>query len=60
MRLSQPALHPQTSADAAPTYQWFVGIDWGSQTHQVYVLDQARQRVGERVVAHDGASVVVL
>jgi hypothetical protein len=60
MRVSQPAFDPQTSADTAPVYQWFVGIDWGSQTHQVSVLDQARQRVGERVVDHDGTSVAHL
>jgi transposase len=60
MRVSQPAFDTQTSADAAPVYQWFVGIDWGSQTHQVSVLDQARQRVGERVVDHDGTSVAHL
>ena len=38
-------------------YQIYVGIDWGSQSHQVVVLDAARRRIGERVVAHDGAAL---
>jgi hypothetical protein len=37
-----------------------VGIDWGDQNHQVYVLDRQRRRVGERVVPHDGASLAPL
>jgi len=41
-------------------YDWFVGIDWGSQQHQVCVLDCDRRRVGERVVDHDGASLARL
>ena len=40
--------------------QWFVGIDWGSQTHQVCVLTHDRHLVGERAVAHDGASLAQL
>jgi transposase len=38
-------------------YQWFVGIDWGSQTHQVCVLDRDRHRVGERSVEHEGSAL---
>src|SRR5499427_8808220 len=41
-------------------YEWFVGIDWGSRQHQVFVLDRDRRRVGERVVDHDGASLARL
>jgi transposase len=41
-------------------YEWFVGIDWGSQQHQVCVLDRDRRRVGERAVDHDGASLARL
>jgi transposase len=37
-----------------------VGIDWGSEKHQVCVLDRDRRRVGERVVDHDGASLAQL
>jgi hypothetical protein len=53
------AMHPQQDDQLLP-YEWFVGIDWGSQQHQVYVLDRDRRRVGERVVDHDGASLARL
>lgn len=34
------------------TSQWCVGIDWGSQTHAVCVVDREGHVVEERVVAH--------
>jgi Transposase len=43
--------------EPALPYQWFVGIDWGSQTHQVCVLDQDRHCVGARRVAHEGVAL---
>jgi hypothetical protein len=52
-------LHPAREDQPLP-YDWFVGIDWGSQPHQVSVLDRDRRRVGERVVDHDGASLARL
>src|SRR2546430_16501481 len=52
-------LHPAREDQPLP-YEWFVGIDWGSQQHQVSVLDRDRRRVGERVVDHDGASLARL
>src|SRR6266403_1065931 len=52
-------IHPEREDQPLP-YEWFVGIDWGSQQHQVYVLDRDRRRVGERVVDHDGASLAQL
>jgi len=33
---------------------WFVGVDWGSQTHQVWVLDRDGETVGERTFEHGG------
>lgn len=33
-------------------YRLFVGVDWGSDSHQVAVLDHARRLLGERRVAH--------
>src|SRR5262245_8266375 len=39
---------------------WWVGIDLGSQTHQVCVLDEERKVVLERVVEHTGAAVTAL
>src|SRR3989442_774332 len=53
------AIHPEREDQPLP-YAWFVGLDWGSQQHQVYVLDRDRRRVGERVVDHDGASLARL
>src|ERR687888_1397991 len=46
--------------EQASSYYWSVGIDWGSQQHQVCVLDRDRHVVGERVVDHDGASLAQL
>ena len=54
-----PAMHPERDDQPMP-YDWFVGIDWGSQQHQVCVLDRNRRLVGERAVAHDGASLAQL
>src|SRR5437016_14198828 len=51
--------HPEREDQPLP-YEWFVGIDWGSQQHQVCVLDRDRRRVGERAVDHDGASLARL
>src|SRR2546421_4030785 len=53
------SIHPEREDQPLP-YEWFVGIDWGSQQHQVSVLDRDRRRVGERVVDHDGASLARL
>ena len=36
------------------TFEWYVGIDGGSPTHHVCVLDAAGRRVAERAVAHTG------
>jgi transposase len=46
--------------DQPLSYDWLVGIDWGSEKHQICVLDRDRRRVGERVVDHDGASLAQL
>ena len=52
-------MHPEREDQPLP-YEWFVGIDWGSQQHQVCVLDRARRLVGARAVDHDGASLAQL
>jgi Transposase len=53
--------HPhQVSQDDGPPVQWFVGIDWGTQHHQVCVLDHTRQCVGTRTVEHGGAGLAQL
>ena len=52
-------MHPEHDEQPMP-YDWFVGIDRGSQQHQVCMLDRDRRRVGERVVDHEGASLARL
>ena len=39
---------------------WFAGVDWGSERHQVCLLDAAGQVVGERAFAHGGAGLAAL
>ena len=36
---------------------WFVGVDWGSQKHQVCVTDAAGEVLGERAFEHGGAGL---
>ena len=33
---------------------WFVGVDWGSQTHRVCVIDAGWEVVGKRAFEHGG------
>src|SRR3954454_10009171 len=42
------------------TVSWFAGVDWGSERHQVCLLDAAGQVVGERAFAHGGAGLAAL
>ena len=60
MGLSDLALTPPARDEQAISYNWYVGIDWGSQQHQVCVRDRDRHMVGERVVDHDGSSLAQL
>ena len=40
--------------------RWFAGVDWGSERHQVCLLDAAGTVLGERAFAHDGAGLAAL
>src|SRR3954470_6206756 len=42
------------------TKRWFAGVDWGSEKHQVCLLDGAGAVVGERAFRHDGAGLAAL
>jgi transposase len=42
------------------TRHWFAGVDWGSEQHQVCLLDAAGAVVGERAFAHGGAGLVAM
>ena len=41
----------------AEEVEWFVGIDWASQSHQVCLVDAHGACLGERAVAHGGAGI---
>jgi transposase len=41
----------------ADTFDWFVGIDWGSAAHAVCLLDQQGRPCGTRTVAHTAEAV---
>jgi transposase len=43
-----------------PEYEFYVGIDWGTQSHQVCVTDASGTRVVERPVAHSGLGLAEL
>jgi hypothetical protein len=45
---------------AAHMIEWFAGIDWGSERHQVCVLSSTGEIVGEREFLHSGASLAEL
>jgi len=38
-------------------FNWYVGIDWGSKKHRVYVMDAQGNRLGHRWIEHDGAGM---
>src|SRR4051794_12002535 len=42
------------------TVSWFAGVDWGSERHQVCLLDAAGKIVGERAFRHGGAGLAAL
>jgi len=39
---------------------WFVGVDWGSETHQVRLSDARGNKVGERSFRHGGEGLAEL
>ena len=45
---------------AEETFAWFVGVDWGSEKHQVCILDQQGNIIGERHFPHGGAGLAEL
>ena len=44
----------------AEEVEWFVGIDWASENHQVCLVDARGECMGERSVAHGGAALAEL
>src|SRR4029453_18007850 len=45
---------------AGGVVSWFCGVGWGSERHQVCLLDAAGQVVGERAFRHGGAGLAAL
>jgi hypothetical protein len=42
------------------TISWFAGVDWGSERHQVCLLDARGTTAGEREFPHSGAGLAEL
>ena len=41
-------------------FQYFAGIDWGSEKHRVCLMDAAGSTIGERWIEHSGSSLAEL
>jgi transposase len=39
------------------TFEWYLGIDWGNEAHQLCLVDASGRVCGERVVPHTVAAV---
>jgi hypothetical protein len=41
-------------------YQWYVGIDWASKKHRIYVMDAQGKMLGHRWIEHTGKGMIEL
>jgi transposase len=41
-------------------FDWFVGIDWAAESHEVCVLDAERRVIGRQTIEHSGAGIAQL
>jgi transposase len=41
-------------------FQWFVGVDWGSQNHRICLMDREGQLIDQRWIEHSGNSLAEL
>jgi hypothetical protein len=48
---------PKGGSAVTEELRLFAGIDWGSESHQICVIDAAMGRVGEKLVEHSGAGI---
>jgi transposase len=55
MRLT--ARSSEKGAAVSETFEWFLGIDWGSEAHEICLLDTSGQLRGTRTVAHTAEAV---
>src|SRR5262245_25100343 len=56
----RPATRKEGGRVSDPDYAFFVGVDWGSETHVVCVLDRDRRRGPERAYPHSGVGLTAL
>ncbi|NUP97544.1 MAG: IS110 family transposase [Planctomycetaceae bacterium] len=49
-----------SDAEQKPELQWFVGIDWATQEHEVCVVDREGKKVGGRSFKHTGEGLATL
>ena len=56
-RSSAPEAEGRDAVAAGEQYDWWVGIDWATQAHQVWVLDGKGRQVAERSVKHAGSAI---
>jgi transposase len=47
----------EKGAAVSETFEWFLGIDWGSEAHELCLLDAAGSIRGTRTVAHTATAV---
>jgi transposase len=56
-RSSAPGEEGRHAVAIGEAYEWFVGIDWATQAHQVSVLNGHGHQVAERSVPHTGGAI---
>jgi transposase len=58
MRLTARSTRAREKGDhVADEFEWFMGIDWGSEVHAVCLLDATGRSRGTRTVAHTAVAV---
>ncbi len=53
-------VEPITEGNTLADFKWFVGVDWGSDTHQACLLDANGDVRAERAFPHSGAGFAAL
>ena len=54
------AAHVDGSPSMSEMFDWYVGIDWASEVHQVCLVDDRGVVRGERAVRHSGEELAAL
>jgi hypothetical protein len=54
------AAHVDGSPSMSEMFDWYVGIDWASEVHQVCLVDDRGVVRGERAVRHNGEELAAL